>query len=248
MLNRVFKTALLVITGLLFSFVPVELKTEQLKSKKVKEAYKRHWQGLQARLSAMQINPGSFGLFIRVFKEEKVLEAWVKNPNDTGFKLFKSFAICASSGVPGPKRRQGDLQVPEGFYTISSLHPYSSYHLAMKVSYPNQSDRLKKTAPDAGGDIMIHGKCCTIGCVPLKDEPAEELFILCLECMNRGGRVQCHLFPCKMKTSVLKQLESGATKETIAFWNNIKPGYDFFELNHRLPVILVDKKGNYVLK
>ena len=245
MVNKVFNTALLVALLVSYSFQNTDLKTANLSSKRVKEAYKKHWGVLKTSLDKMDVNANDFELFIRAFKEEKTMEVWVKNTSDKSYKLYKSFAVCASSGIPGPKRRQGDLQVPEGFYTIPSLHPYSSYHLAMKVSYPNASDKLKKTAYDAGGDIMIHGKCCTVGCIPLQDEPAEELFILCLEVMNRHKTVQCHIFPCRMISTTLKHLESDATKEFIGFWNNIKPGYDFFELNHSLPKVTINKKGDY---
>ena len=76
------------------------------------------------------------------------------------------------------------MQVPEGLYRIESLNPNSLYHLALRVDYPNQFDRAKGRADgreDLGGDIMIHGKSCSIGCLAMGDPAAEELFVLAAE-------------------------------------------------------------------
>ncbi len=56
-------------------------------------------------------------VYIRALKKEKQLELWVWSGNQS-YTLFKSYAFCSSSGVLGPKRQQGDLQIPEGFFII----------------------------------------------------------------------------------------------------------------------------------
>src|SRR4051812_32169140 len=56
-------------------------------------------------------------IFVRWFKQEAVLELWARNSADP-FRLITSWPILASSGGPGPKCREGDRQVPEGFYAI----------------------------------------------------------------------------------------------------------------------------------
>jgi hypothetical protein len=53
-------------------------------------------------------------------------------------------------------------------YRIEHLNPMSSYHLSMKVSYPNAFDRrmaARDRRTNLGGDIFIHGKSVSIGCV-----------------------------------------------------------------------------------
>ena len=113
-------------------------------------------------------------------KQEKLLEVWVHDPP----QLLKSYPILGASGVLGPKLQEGDMQVPEGLYRIESLNPNSLYHLALRVDYPNQFDKAKGTLvgrDDLGGDIMIHGKTCSIGCLAMGDEAAEELFVLAAE-------------------------------------------------------------------
>jgi len=113
-------------------------------------------------------------------KQEKLLELWVSDPP----KLLKSYPILGASGTLGPKLKQGDMQVPEGIYRIDSLNPNSLYHLALRVNYPNEYDKSKgrlDRRDDLGGDIMIHGKDCSIGCLAMGDEAAEELFVLAAE-------------------------------------------------------------------
>ena len=111
------------------------------------------------------------------FKQENRLEVWVSDPP----KLLKSYPILSASGTLGPKLKEGDMQVPEGLYRIESLNPNSLYHLALRINYPNQFDKSKGKAEkrnDLGCDIMIHGKNCSIGCLAMGDEAAEELFVL----------------------------------------------------------------------
>jgi len=113
-------------------------------------------------------------------KQEKLLELWVSDPP----QLLKSYPILGASGTLGPKLKQGDMQVPEGLYRIDSLNPNSLYHLALRVNYPNEYDKSKGRLDgrdDLGCDIMIHGKDCSIGCLAMGDEAAEELFVLAAE-------------------------------------------------------------------
>ena len=69
-------------------------------------------------------------LYIRSFKYDSQLEVWVRNSNDQPFQLFKTFKVCALAGSMGPKRLEGDYQVPEGFYYINEFNPNSHYHLS----------------------------------------------------------------------------------------------------------------------
>ncbi len=115
-----------------------------------------------------------------VFKQEKRMETWGANARGP-FRHLADFPILAASGGPGPKRRQGDGQVPEGFYRISFLNPNSAYHLSLRVDYPNADDRrLPDRLPPArqGGDIYVHGNAVSIGCVAIGDAAIEHVFCL----------------------------------------------------------------------
>ncbi len=116
-------------------------------------------------------------------KAEKRLEVWV-SADGIKFQLLTSYPIRAASGVPGPKLREGDRQVPEGLYRIESLNPNSRFHLALRVNYPNDFDRKQARAEgraQLGGDIMIHGSDVSIGCLAMGDAAAEDLFVLAAE-------------------------------------------------------------------
>lgn len=112
-------------------------------------------------------------------KDEKNMEMWFEN---NGKKYFiRNYKILAASGESGPKLREGDRQVPEGLYEIIGLNPNSSYHLSMKLNYPNEFDKeyaLKDNRNNLGGDIFIHGKSASIGCLAMGDNAIEELFYL----------------------------------------------------------------------
>src|SRR5207244_1746866 len=101
-------------------------------------------------------------IFIRAFKREQILELWAGEADGDKYQLLKEYRICAGSGVLGPKRKEGDRQVPEGFYSIDVFNPTSNYYLSMRVDYPNQSDRILGGKNRLGGDIFIHGNCVTI--------------------------------------------------------------------------------------
>jgi hypothetical protein len=113
------------------------------------------------------------------FKREKLLEVWGA-PANGSYRRLATYWILAASGRPGPKRREGDLQVPEGFYGLPELNPNSSFHLSIKVDYPNAGDiaHSKLKRHQMGGDIYIHGNRMSIGCLALGDNAIEELFPL----------------------------------------------------------------------
>ena len=81
-------------------------------------------------------------ILIRTYKKEAELEIW-KMRSDGHYVHLKTFPMCRWSGQLGPKIREGDRQVPEGFYSIGpgQLNPNSSYYLSFNVGYPNAYDR-----------------------------------------------------------------------------------------------------------
>lgn len=118
-------------------------------------------------------------IILVAFKEEQVLEVYA---NDyAGIKLIKKYPFTSFSGALGPKLSEGDKQIPEGIYYVEYLNPNSSYYLSIKVNYPNEFDKSKTKFSDLkkmGGDIFIHGKAASIGCIPIGDEAIEEVFLM----------------------------------------------------------------------
>lgn len=119
-------------------------------------------------------------LALVAFKDTRILELWATN-NNANYTLVKSYPIKAASGELGPKLKEGDRQVPEGIYKIIGFNPNSSYHLSMKLDYPNEYD-LKHAKAEGrkqpGTNIFIHGRAVSIGCLAMGDLAIEQLFSL----------------------------------------------------------------------
>lgn len=123
-------------------------------------------------------------------KEDQVLEIWGKQNSD--WVLIKTYPFTAFSGKLGPKIKEADRQIPEGIYKIEYLNPNSLFYLSMKVSYPNDFDKAKAVGDgrtSLGGDIFIHGKDKTIGCIPIGDEAIEEVFLLASKTLKNKIKV-----------------------------------------------------------
>lgn len=135
---------------------------------------------LSLAFSKVSINYPPTHIALIAYKETDVVELWARSGN-SGFIKVQTYPILAASGVLGPKLTEGDRQVPEGIYKVIGLNPNSSYHLSMKLNYPNEFDlqyaELEgRTSP--GSNIFIHGKEVSIGCLAMGDDVAEQLFIL----------------------------------------------------------------------
>jgi murein L,D-transpeptidase YafK len=165
-----------------------------------------------------------------------------KNDNYT---LYKKYPICFISGKLGPKRQEGDLQVPEGFYHINDFNPHSKYHLSLGVSYPNQSDKILSPFKNLGGQIYIHGDCVSTGCIAIGNKNIEELYEICNQNKNR---IEVHIFPIDFRNeNSVNHLNDLTSKDgsLFLFEYNLKQGFDYFEKNKKLPSIDVDSLGFY---
>ncbi len=189
-------------------------------------------------------------IYLRVFKREHALELWVRPQGDTSYSLLRTYEVCAQSGELGPKRARGDNQVPEGFYSIDWFNPSSDYHLSLHVDYPNRADQLTSTQPDLGGDIFLHGGCNSVGCLALTDEGIKQLYWIAVEARAAGQqRIPIDIYPARLGTEDLAELSRVFSRnpQLVAFWNSLKPAYDFFESTRTLPNVRVDVAGRYVV-
>ena len=77
-----------------------------------------------------------------------------------GKEIARYTDIKLGDAPVGHKQFEGDEKTPEGSYTINGRNPKSSYHLSLRVSYPNATDRAyaKAKGRSPGGDIFIHGQ------------------------------------------------------------------------------------------
>ncbi len=224
-------------------------KQSQLRYARVKETYAEKFDSLKAELSEAGIHTRNLNIFIRAVKLEEILEVWVKNDTDDKYRLFKSYPFCMSSGELGPKRKEGDMQIPEGFYYIRHFNPVSTFYLSLGLNYPNSSDRILGDQYSPGSAIYIHGACATIGCIPITDDKIKELYVLAVEARNNGQeRIPVHIFPAHMNTkhfSVIKCAHE-TSSELNSFWKNIEQGYHYFDSLHILPEYMINNRGKCV--
>jgi murein L,D-transpeptidase YafK len=189
-------------------------------------------------------------IFLRNFKSQNEMELWARDSDTAEYKQVKTYRICALSGILGPKRYEGDRQVPEGFYFIEDFNPKSDFHLSMLLNYPNYSDMVVGDKKKPGGDIYIHGGCVTVGCMPMTDPVIQELYTLCLNAKLSGqAYIPVHIFPVRFDKVGLNFLGKAYAEDTAKqrFWVNLKSGYDYFERNHKLQPVMYTPDGKYVL-
>lgn len=122
--------------------------------------------------------------YLVVDKSERMLVAYQDG------KPVRAYRGLQFGDAPmGHKRFQGDERTPEGVYRIDWRNPQSSYHLSLRISYPNTADRqfASQYGRSPGGDIFIHGQPnglnqgrmrgdWTDGCIALSNEEIEELW------------------------------------------------------------------------
>ena len=189
-------------------------------------------------------------VYIRSFKYDSQLEVWVRN-NNNDFKLFKTYKVCAMAGSIGPKRWKNDYQVPEGFYYVNQFNPKSTYHLSLGLNYPNASDKILSDSLQPGSEIFIHGSCITVGCIPIMDPQIEELYLIAAHAKNSGQDfIPVHIFPVRFNNPKSMDFLAKATKDDQdlqRFSVKLKEVFDYFEKEKRLPLISVNKKGEYVV-
>ncbi len=227
---------------LLLLLLPL-VATTALAKDKVKEVRTRRTADVKALVERAGLTYPVDEVYLRAFKKERQLELWAGKKGQP-MALVKTYPFCAASGELGPKRKEGDSQVPEGLYEVPSFNPYSSYHLSMEVSYPNASDRLRSDARRPGGNIYLHGNCASIGCIAIEDEPIEEVYLITVDAKRRPIRFD--IFPARLDPAGLQSLDDPKQAD---FWNELAPAYTAFEQNHRPAAFTVSKKtGAYVLK
>ena len=165
-------------------------------------------------------------MLIRAYKKEAELEVWKRNAEGK-YVYLKSFPMCRWSGQLGPKKTEGDRQVPEGFYTITpgQMNPNSHYYLSFNVGYPNAYDRANGAS---GGSIMVHGICSSAGCFSMTDKQIEEIYALARESFAGGQRaIQMQSYPFHMTAENLAKLR---LDPNMPFWRELKKGADYFEV------------------
>jgi murein L,D-transpeptidase YafK len=187
-----------------------------------------------AQMDKIDTTPSS-PVLIRTYKKEAELEIW-KMKSDGRYALLKTYPICRWSGQLGPKKVEGDMQVPEGFYTIEpgQMNPNSHYYLAFNVGYPNAYDRAYGRT---GGSVMVHGVCSSAGCFSMTDEQVADIYAIARDAFRGGQReIQLQSYPFRMTPENMAKYR---LDPNIEFWKELKNGSDHFEVAKTEPPVVV---------
>ncbi len=215
------------------------------------ETFRQKEEMLKAEFKNKNLEWPAKYIYIRSFKYDSQLEVWVKQNLQDNFTLFKTYKVCALAGTLGPKRMEGDYQVPEGFYYINEFNPRSSYYLSLGLNYPNASDRILSDSAKPGSAIYIHGSCVTVGCIPIMDEQIGELYILAAHAKNAGQDfIPVHIFPIRYFVKKSSDFLEKLTKDDPVlkrFSTSLEAAYNYFEKTKQVPVILINSQGEYIV-
>ena len=135
---------------------------------------------------------------VEIFKGERRME--LKREG----RLLKRYRVALGFAPERHKEREGDGRTPEGRYSIDARNPKSTFHLSLRVSYPDDKDRAQAQSLGVtpGGDIYIHGQPngwrkffighprndWTTGCIAVSDAEIREVWSL----VPTGARVVIH--------------------------------------------------------
>jgi murein L,D-transpeptidase YafK len=194
---------------------------------------------LSEELTAQGLELGA-PVYLRLTKEPAELTAYVANEEGV-YTAVRSWPVCAFSGKLGPKLAEGDMQAPEGFYTVApgQMNPASSFHLSFDLGYPNAYDRANGRT---GSYLMVHGSCVSVGCYAMTDDAMDEIWTLMQAALDHGqSAVPVHIFPFAMTAA---NLQRHSTDPNTAFWRTLAPAWAEFEETGRVPAVRV-AKGEY---
>lgn len=223
----------------------------QVNNKNPRESFQRKGEYLKSLFKLKGLDWPARYVYIRAFKYDSQLEVWVKNTVKEEYKLLKIYKICALAGSLGPKRFEGDYQVPEGFYYINEFNPNSNYYLSLGLNYPNPSDKILSDQAKPGGDIFIHGGCATVGCIPIRNDQIDELYIIAASAKSAGlDYIPVHIFPINYSVQrsyefLKKAMDNDPSYKALNV--KLEQAFEYFEQHKELPVVMLQDNGEYVI-
>jgi len=227
--------------------VDKKFKSEQLKNINAAKAYQQKEAKMKKLLAEKNIDYQTLEVYIRVIKQEELVELWAKDRTiNQEFQFIKSYKLCLTNNHDG--LRGIDLLIPESFYTVVEFLPYDPYYARLLTDFPTACEKLRGRT---GGGIALHGGCFSTYCSPLTDEDIKEVYIMAVEARSKGQwNVPIHNFPARLNDSIFNTLKANPKynkdEKLIALWKNLKPMYDYFELKRKLLKYTHNDKGEYI--
>ena len=217
-----------------------------METNRAESAKEDNWHTLSSAMRAIGLTVKPLYVYIRCFKQEELVQAWVSNHPTQNYKLIRNYSFCTNSGTLGPKRKEGDHQIPEGLYYVDRFNPKSNFHLSMGINYPNDNDLIHGDQSQPGSDIFIHGECSSVGCIALGNKFIRELYTLAKEAHDQGQPVRVDIFPYKfgIQDSTIGNSEYDEHRE---LWNQLLPFCTTFEQEYVLQEFEMTEDGKYQL-
>jgi len=162
---------------------------------------------------------------------QTVVQIEIQDRNGQWYE-FKQMPVAYFSGLPGPKTRQGDYQVPEARFNLTDVNPGSKYFVNVHVDYENWSDRasllgdLNRPVSNRGGDIKIHGNGGSVGCLDMGNRAAPWIAAAVDLNLKRGRTPKIDIYPTDMENGDLEEVASWpAYRRYERFWGELKDRY-----------------------
>jgi murein L,D-transpeptidase YafK len=202
-----------------------------------------NWPILSSTIRSIGLEIKPLYVYLRCFKKEELVQVWVSNDPYLDYKLIRNYSFCTSSGTLGPKRKEGDLQIPEGLYHVNRFNPFSQFHLSLGINYPNKADLVFANKADPGSDIFIHGECSSVGCIALGNKTIRELYTLAKESHDQGNPIKVDIFPYKFTKQNFSISEENEHHE---LWKQLQPFCVNFEHSYNLTPYTISDAGVYL--
>lgn len=151
------------------------------KESRLQVAIKEKDELVQKYLEDAGIKEKEFEIILLAHKAEQLLTVYAKAKSADDYKPVVEYPFCTFSGTLGPKLKEGDKQIPEGFYKIDRFNERSKFYLSLGLDYPTLDDLKLADAKKPGSDIFIHGGCSSVGCIAISDDKIKELYLLALK-------------------------------------------------------------------
>jgi len=181
-------------------------------------------------------------VLLRALKHEGKIEVYANNQAGDPLRLVTTYEVLGRSGRPGPKRREGDGQVPEGWYKVDRFNPKSSFHLSLGLDYPNAADLVHAHKTEPGSDIFIHGGSATVGCLPIGDAYIEALYLIAQDAKDD---VRVLILPAGFEEENVEFFAK--YPQHAEFWADLKNIDVAFATTKKTPQVNVTEAGRYTV-
>lgn len=226
--------------------VPLPYIASATPSERIEAAEAKQREAIHAAFEAAGAAYPPREIFIRAFKRERELELWARAAEGAELVLIERYKLCKMSGALGPKVRQGDKQIPEGFYFIDRLNPRSRFHLSLGIDYPNAFDVARANGGDPGDNIFIHGGCYSVGCLSIGDDAIERVYLIAAQAIAlREETIAVHIFPCRFDDASCKKASAPLERTEPALYRALREGFSAFE-RERMPPAFRATPGGYI--